>query len=198
MTFHEYFKQFTGEGIANQVAVMKAKRQITLPYYTKVTDKFSTAGKGTDASKMMGPFMARTLRYIIVYELVRLDKAQFYLLSGTRNMELSAKDLVIRMRSMDLRMLNMGSLETMRSVTSVMVALTMLQCMTLRKTSEFKTMSSLKASLVKETLQSSFSKAQEMFNDNVHYAKMEGHSWDIMEWFNPVVKAPIKPSMKAF
>ena len=196
MTFREYLDQYTCSGIVNGVKKLLIERKISKPYHDTVNSLLLRAHGTQDAAKVVSSHMIKNYRYLVIYELLRLDLKKKALVTDSRNINLQPTDLVNRFSRLDLRMESFPDVETMRSVVSIMVCLTILQCATLHKDVEIDNLMKKPFRVWKENLLKTFAEAQELFNDNIHYCKLHNQSADILGWMIPEV--PAAPSSKAF
>ena len=151
MTFAEYFSKFTPMGIKRQINKDHAANAMAASYMEHVYFILDVAAK--DPVLPLDATVDTTLlNQILIYSLYKLDRANFYLVAGKRNVNINSIDLINIMTSDDPHMRTFKSDDVRREYVTVMVITTILYLMTMCKKVEVRTMLALSADLNKTTL----------------------------------------------
>ena len=182
MTFAEYFSKFTPMGIKRQINKDHAVNAMAASYMEHVYFILDVAAK--DPVFPLDPVVDTTLlNQILIYSLYKLDRANFYLVAGKRNVNINSIDLINIMASDDPHMRTFKSDDVRREYVTVMVITTILYLMTMCKKVEVRTMLALSADLNKTTLMKAFDLSQDMLNDCRHFGR-KAYDGKILNFLN--------------
>src|SRR5699024_4610485 len=128
MDYLSYITQFTVDGISANLAALRDKKKITSMYYGAIANMLDRVNRSLGGSRTKETLITRAVslklcRYLLVYELVRLDLQKWYFVKDVKNLRLSAKALVTNIMDLDVYMRSFPTAEIQRSVTTIMVLL---------------------------------------------------------------------------
>lgn len=190
MDYREYLSKFNANAISLKFLQMQHNRTISSAYREHLLKLMSRASNTSDSQiNVFKNTTVEDIRYIILYECVKLDLQNFHFVKNTRNVRLNAMEFTKALSTLDVDMVTIPDMEALRSVTTIMVCMTILQCVELRKVVEVQSMLRRICDLDRIKLRKAFWDAQELFNDNSHFCKLDD-SDSIVRWMNPVSTTP--------
>lgn len=196
MDYREYLSKFNANAISLKFLQMQHDRTISTAYREQLLKLMNRASNTSDSGiNVFKKVTVEDIRYIIIYECVKLDLQKFHFVKDTRNVRLRAMEFTKALSSLDIDMVSIPDMESLRSITTIMLCMTILQCVELRKAVEIQSMLRRLCDLDRITLRKAFWDAQELFNDNSHFCKLDD-SESIVLWMNPPTVAT--KSTKAF
>lgn len=195
MDYLSYITQFTVDGISANLAALRDKKKITSMYYGAIANMLDRVNRSLGGSKAKETLITRAVslklcRYLLVYELVRLDLQKWYFVKDVKNLRLSAKALVTNIMDLDVYMRSFPTAEIQRSVTTIMVLLAIEQDLLLHKKEGIKRLLALCADPNQSKLGHEFGEAQASFRANYQFNKKVLNSpYDVVSWLDPVLQS---------
>lgn len=170
MTYAEYFGQFTADEIRRQIDRAQASTTTATAYAERIHFILDVAAKDP-VLPAVPQIDTALLNQILVYNLFNLDRVNFQLVKGKRNINLHSDEILDVALNDDYMMRSFITLANRRNYVNIVVITAVLYLVAMRKRVEANTLLSLNAELNLRSLNSVLEKARDMLTDCQRFGK---------------------------
>jgi hypothetical protein len=170
MTFAEYFKQMSPSSIQKAIDADQAKTLTPAKYAERVHFILKIAAKDPILPGIDG-IDTTLLNQILVYSMYKMDRVNFLLVSGKKNINLHSDEVLSIALSDDAMMRYFPSLDIRREYATTVLITTILYLVAMHKKVEANTLLNMSADLNAKSLNAAVDVARDMLQDCKRFGK---------------------------